>query len=66
MNAAVKFALVLVGLVIVGWIAWALLKAIFGLLFYLIVGALVVGAAYLLYKKAAKSLGSPRKKLPRV
>lgn len=66
MNAALKFALAVVGLVVVGWIAWILLKAILGLLFYLIVGALAVGGAYLLYKKASKSLGNPAKRrLPR-
>ena len=34
-----------VGLVVVGAIAWVVIKALLGLLFYLIVGALVVGGA---------------------
>jgi hypothetical protein len=45
-----------VGLVVVGAIAWVVIKALLGLLFYLIVGAVVVGGAVYLYGKTKGSI----------
>ena len=54
MNAvqAVKAVLIVVGLILVGMIAWALVKALFGIVLYLLLGALVVGGGWYLYKNA--------------
>jgi hypothetical protein len=45
-----------VGLVVVGAVAWVVIKALLGLLFYLIVGAVVVGGAVYLYGKTKGSI----------
>jgi hypothetical protein len=45
-----------VGLIVVGAIAWVVIKALLGLLFYLIVGAVVVGGAVYLYGKTKGSI----------
>ncbi len=45
-----------VGLIVVGAVAWVVIKALLGLLFYLIVGALVVGGAVYLYGKTKGSI----------
>jgi O-antigen/teichoic acid export membrane protein len=47
----------LVGLVILGIAAIWLLKALFGVVVYLLVGAAVVGGGYYLYRRARRSLG---------
>ncbi|GAA4257440.1 hypothetical protein [Dactylosporangium darangshiense] len=51
---------VVVGLFVVGAIASWLFHALLGSIFYLIVGALVVGGAIWLYGRAKRSLGSTR------
>jgi hypothetical protein len=61
MNAGrllARVALVLVGLVIAGWLAVWLLKALLGLAVYLIVGALVVGGGVYLYRRTKRGVGS--------
>ncbi|HEX9232155.1 MAG TPA: hypothetical protein VF869_09615 [Jatrophihabitantaceae bacterium] len=45
-----------VGLIVVGAVAWVVIKALLGLLFYLIVGAVVVGGAVYLYGKTKGSI----------
>jgi O-antigen/teichoic acid export membrane protein len=60
MNAARLLAWVvlpLVGLVLVGALAIWLLKALLGLAIYLIVGAAVVGAGVLVYRRVQRSIG---------
>ena len=47
----------LVGLVVAGVLAIALFKALLGLAFYLIVGALVVGGGLYLYQRAKRAIG---------
>jgi hypothetical protein len=47
----------LVGLVLVGALAIALIKALFGLLIYVLVGALVIGGGVYLYGRAKRALG---------
>src|ERR1700709_818035 len=44
------------GLIVVGVVVWWVLKLLFGLLFYLIIGAVVVGALVLLTGKGPRSL----------
>jgi hypothetical protein len=61
MNA-VKFAawliLPVVGLVLVGMLAIWAIHVVLGLLSYIIVGALVVGAGVYLYRRARRAIGS--------
>lgn len=53
MGKAVAFLVALLaGVIVVGWVVSSLI----GPLFYLIVGALVVGGGYYLYSKAKKSI----------
>jgi hypothetical protein len=44
------------GVIVVGWVALAVLHVLFGAIGYLIVGALVVGGGIYLYGKAKKGL----------
>jgi len=44
------------GVIVVGWVAIAVLHALVGALSYLIVGAIVVGGGVYLYGKAKKGL----------
>ena len=44
------------GVIVVGWVAIAVLHALLGAIGYLIVGALVVGGGVYLYGKAKKSV----------
>jgi hypothetical protein len=44
------------GVIVVGWVALAVLHALLGAIGYLIVGALVVGGGWYLYGKAKKGL----------
>jgi F0F1-type ATP synthase assembly protein I len=44
------------GVIVVGWVAVALLHALLGGLSYLIVGAVVIGGGFYLYGKAKKGL----------
>jgi hypothetical protein len=46
-----------VGLVVVGFVAWGLLKILFSLFLYLIIGAVVVGAIVMLTNKGRRSVG---------
>lgn len=48
--------LAVVGLVVVGFVAWWVIKALFGLIFYILVGALVVGGGVYLYGRAKRSI----------
>ncbi|UWZ38716.1 hypothetical protein Drose_11100 [Dactylosporangium roseum] len=51
---------VVVGLFVAGAIAVWLFKALLGALFYLVVGALVVGGAVWLYGRVKRGLGTGR------
>lgn len=53
MNA-VRVVLVTIGLILVGMVAWWLVKMLFGLAFYLILGLIVVAGGYYLYAKATR------------
>jgi hypothetical protein len=60
MNAARLLAwlvLPLVGLVLLGMLAIWLFKALLGMIFYVLVGALVVGGGYYLYRRARRAVG---------
>ncbi|MEV4707691.1 hypothetical protein [Actinoplanes sp. NPDC049316] len=57
MGKAVAYLVAMVaGVIVVGWVAVALLHALVGALSYLIVGAIVVGGGVYLYGKAKKGL----------
>jgi hypothetical protein len=57
MGKALGVALaMIVGLIVVGWVAIALLHALLGGLTYLIVGAAVIGGGIWLYGRAKRSL----------
>jgi hypothetical protein len=57
MGKALGVALaMIVGVIVVGWVAIALLHALLGGLTYLIVGAVVVGGGIWLYGRAKRSL----------
>ena len=57
MGKAVAWALAMVaGVIVVGWVAVALLHALIGGLSYLIVGAVAVGGGVWLYGRAKRSL----------
>jgi hypothetical protein len=57
MGKAVAWALAMVaGVIVVGWVAVALLHALLGGLSYLIVGAVVIGSGVWLYGRAKRSL----------
>jgi len=47
----------IVGLALAGMLAIALFKALLGMVFYLIVGAVVVGGGFYLYAKTKSALG---------
>ena len=57
MGKAVAYLVAMVaGVIVVGWVAVAVLHALVGALSYLIVGAIVVGGGVYLYGKAKKGL----------
>jgi hypothetical protein len=57
MGKAVAYALVMIAsVIVVGWVAVALLHALLGSITYLIVGAVVVGGGVWLYGRAKRSL----------
>jgi hypothetical protein len=57
MGKAIAYLVALIaGVVVVGWIAVAVLHALLGGLTYLIVGAVVVGGGIWLYSRAKRSL----------
>jgi hypothetical protein len=45
------------GVIVVGWVAVALLHALLGAFVYILVGAVVVGGGVWLYGRAKRSLG---------
>ena len=47
----------LLGLIVVGFVAWWVLKFVFAILFYLVIGAVVVGAIMLLTRRGRRSVG---------
>jgi hypothetical protein len=47
-----------VGVIVVGIVAWWAIKVLLGLLFYIIVGAIVVGGVLYLTNKGRRSLGN--------
>jgi hypothetical protein len=61
-----KFILTLVGLVLAGMLAIWLFGHLLSLLWYLLVGALVVGGAYYVYGRVRRGIASGRyRRLPR-
>jgi hypothetical protein len=57
MGKAIAYLVAMIaGVVVVGWIAIALLHALLGGLTYLIIGAVVVGGGVWLYSRAKRSL----------
>jgi hypothetical protein len=57
MGKALGVALaMIVGVIVVGWVAIALLHALLGGLTYLIVGAVVIGGGIWLYGRAKRAL----------
>jgi hypothetical protein len=57
MGKAIAYLVALIaGVVVVGWIAVAVLHALLGGLTYLIVGAVVIGGGIWLYSRAKRSL----------
>lgn len=66
MKVVGLLALAVLGLFLVGSIAVWLLKAFFGILGYVIVGALVIGGGWFLVSRARKALSGNRQlRLPR-
>jgi hypothetical protein len=61
-----RFILVVAGLVVAGIVAVWLVKALFGLFFYLLVGALVVGGAVYVYGRVRRGVTSGRYRVPRL
>jgi hypothetical protein len=57
-----RFLLIVAGLVAAGIVAVWLIKAVLGLFFYLLVGALVVGGGVYAYRSLT---GPSRRRLPR-
>jgi hypothetical protein len=47
----------LLGVIVVGFVAWMVIKFVLSILFFLIVGAVVVGAIVLLTGKGRRSVG---------
>jgi hypothetical protein len=57
MGKAIAYLVAMIaGVIVVGWIAIALLHALLGGLTYLIVGAVVIGGGVWLYSRAKRSL----------
>jgi hypothetical protein len=48
----VRVVLATIGLILVGMVAWWIIKLVFGLAFYLILGLIVVAGGYYLFTKA--------------
>jgi hypothetical protein len=59
MNAKLLAWLILpvVGLLVAGWLAIWVIKALLGIVVYLIVGAAVVGGGIYLYRRARRAIG---------
>jgi hypothetical protein len=57
MGKAIAYLVALIaGVVVVGWVAVALLHALLGGLTYLIVGAVIIGGGIWIYSRAKRSL----------
>lgn len=50
----VRVVLATIGLILVGMLAWWVVKLVFGAAFYLILGVIVVAGGYYLYTRAAR------------
>ncbi|GAA3187125.1 hypothetical protein ACFO1B_11375 [Dactylosporangium siamense] len=50
----VRVVLATIGIIVIGMIAWWLIKLVFGLAFYLILGLIVIAGGYYLYTKATQ------------
>jgi hypothetical protein len=60
-----RFVLLVAGLLFVGLVAVWLIKALLGLFFYILVGALVVGGGVYLYGRIRRAItGQNRTRLP--
>jgi hypothetical protein len=60
-----RYVLLIAGLMVVGLIAVWLIKALLGFLFYILVGALVVGGGVYLYRRVRRAITGPnRGRLP--
>ncbi|HKT01597.1 MAG TPA: hypothetical protein VJT31_18900 [Rugosimonospora sp.] len=57
-----NFLLTVVGLIVVGAVAWWLLSHLISLVLYVAVGALVVGGAVYLVGKAKRSINGSRRR----
>jgi hypothetical protein len=68
MNAKLLLWLVLpvVGLLVAGWLAVLLLKALLGIAVYLIIGAAVVGGGYYLYRRTRRGISSDTRTARRI
>ena len=54
----------LLGLIVVGFVAWTLIKILFGVFFYLLIGAVVVGAIMILSGRGRREVdGKDRRKI---
>ena len=60
-----KFLMVVVGLFVAGFIAWWLIRVLFSVAIYLIIGAVVVGGGVYLYGRAKRSLTGGRRRIGR-
>jgi len=58
------YALAILAVVVVGAVVVAVIKSLLGLIWYLLVGAVVVGGAVYLYGRAKGSIGG--RKAPRI
>ncbi len=52
----------LVGIVVVGFLAWWAIKVLLGLFFYIVLGAIVVGGFLYLTRKSRRSLGGENRR----
>jgi hypothetical protein len=60
-----RFILIVAALIVTGMLAVWLLKALIGVFFYLLVGALVVGGGIYVYGRVRRGITSGRYRLPR-
>jgi len=60
-----NFLLIVVGLVLVGVLGWALIKLVFSLFFYILVGAVLVGGGIYLYGRAKRAVTGGRRGIGR-
>ena len=64
-HASRNFVLAVLGLLVVGALAWWLVSHLITLLAYILVIALVVGGAAFLVSKARRSIGGGRRRIGR-